>query len=128
MSFHSTTLEVYGAEVYLATAKPAWRALARRIKALDKAPPESAGLATFATFHPNDDGLVRPVLVIWLDRAMHKTMADVINTAAHEATHAASHLLNHIGHTIRESDEPHAYLVGWLTEWIWDNAEWTADS
>jgi hypothetical protein len=111
------TLDIYGAEIHLATTKRDWTTLRRRFKFLDDAP-ESAGLSQFATFHPKGGGITVPHLVLWLDLKAHQTRLDLIDTCAHEAAHAAGQLFEHIGHDIRGTDEPHAYLVGWLTRWM----------
>jgi hypothetical protein len=112
------TLDIYGAELHLVTTKRDWSTLRRKLSFMDKGAPESAGLAQFATFHPKGGGITVPHLVLWLDLASHRTRLDLIDTAAHEASHAAGQLLEHIGHDIRGTDEPHAYLVGWLTRWM----------
>jgi hypothetical protein len=111
------TLDVYGAEIHLATTRRDWATLRRRLNFLDGVP-EAAGMSTFATFHPKGGGLTVPHLVLWLDLKAHKTKLELVDTCAHEASHAAGQLLDHIGHDIRGTDEPHAYLVGWLTRWL----------
>ena len=41
-------------------------------------------------------------------------------TAVHEATHAAGSILEGICHEIKPADdEPHAYLVEWITRCVW---------
>lgn len=115
-------LDIYDADLYLATTKREWATLRRRVKALDQTP-DSAGSATFATFHPNDGGLTVPTLIIWVDVAQHKSDAELVNTAAHESAHVVSQLFDHIGHAIHVSDEPFAYLVGFLTQWIWEQVK-----
>jgi hypothetical protein len=116
------TLDVYGAELHLATTKRDWATLRRRLDFLDKAAPAAAGFAQFATFHPKGTGLVVPHLVLFVDVKAHATQLELIDTCAHEASHAAGQLLDHIGHDIRGTDEPHAYLVGWLTRWLVEQA------
>lgn len=120
MAYRSHRLDVYDADLYLATTKPEWRALARRITALDKTPPDAAGSSTFATFHPDGRGLTVPVVVFWLNLAQHRGAAEIVNTIAHEATHGAGQILDHIGHDGTGADEPRAYLVGWLSSWMWE--------
>lgn len=120
---HHHELDIYGADLWLATDPTQWRALTRTVGAVEGDPPDSAGRATFATFHPNDGGLTVPVCVIWVDAAQHKTAAELVNTCAHEASHAAGYLLEHIGQDHHGSNEAHAYLVGWLTQWIWQRCQ-----
>lgn len=121
MAYRTHRLDVYDTDLYLATNKREWSALARRIKTIDKSAPDAAGCSVFATFHPDDGSLTRPCLIFWLDLAAHTNSAEVVNTIAHEATHGASQLLDHIGHDTRGTDEPSAYLTGWLAEWMWTN-------
>ena len=111
------TLDIYGTELYLATNRRDWATLRRRLTFLDKRA-ESAGLASFATFVPNDGSVTQSHLAIWIDKAAHKTNLDLIETASHEALHGATALFDWIGHEVKASDEPSAYLVGWLTRWI----------
>lgn len=122
MAYRSHRLDVYGADLYLATTKHEWQTLGRRISTLEREVPEAAGSSIFATFHPNDGSRSVPVLILWLDLAAHASSSDLVNTIAHEASHAAGQLLDYLGHDIRGTDEPHAYLVGWLAAWMWDNA------
>lgn len=126
MSFVHHHLDVYDCEVFLARTKREWSALKRHTKATLDPAPQSAGLTTFATYQPVGS-FTRPHLFLWVDAGQHQRAADLVNTCAHEAAHAASYLLNHLDHTIRVSDEPHAYLVGWLTEWLWSHCSAALD-
>lgn len=112
------TLDVYDADLHLVTTPQAWRRLRKTLTFLDEQVPDSAGLVQFSTFEPDDGTLNTPILVIWINQAQHSNRLQLVDTVAHEATHAAGELLEHIGHQIKGSDEPHAYLVGWLTRWI----------
>lgn len=118
MAHVSRHLDIYDTGLHLARTKREWASLKRKLKIPDQCP-DSAGQATFATFHPNDGGITQPHLILWIDIKSHRTRAELVNTCAHEAAHAATSLLDHLGHQIKVSDEPHAYLVGWLTEWLW---------
>jgi hypothetical protein len=118
VSVEHHTHDIYGAELHLATTRRDWTTLRRKLDFLDKGSPEAAGFAQFATFHPKGGGIVIPHLVLFIDVKAHKTQLDLIDTCAHEASHAAGQLLEHIGHDHRGTDEPHAYLVGWLTRWL----------
>jgi hypothetical protein len=55
----------------------------------------------------------RGVLIIFRNR-MYMTC----KTIAHEAVHAAGFMFEQIGQEI-DSEEPVAYLVGWIAEWCW---------
>lgn len=115
------TLDVYGAELYCATTKREWAAMRRKMTWLDKTP-ESAGLASFAIWKPKGPGLAVPTLVLWIDAEAHTDPAELVDTCAHEASHAVSQLMEYIGHTPVGTDEPSAYLVGWLAKWLWVQA------
>lgn len=115
-------LDVYSAWLHLATDEKAWTKLqAKHSGAIDKAP-DSLGSCTFATWNPDQPGITVPHLFLWVDIEAHRdsTIA-LVETCAHEATHAASHLLKHYGHKIRRSDEPFAYLVAWIAQWMFEH-------
>lgn len=115
-------LDVYGAHIHLATDRRAWATLRRRYSGMVDTVPESAGWCRIATFHPKGGGITELHLVLWVDVAAHHAQpGELLDTCAHEATHAALALMDHIGHDPRGSaDEPIAYLVGWLTRWMWE--------
>ena len=117
MSVHTHTLDIYGVRLYLATNRREWATLRRKFDWLDKQP-NSAGLAHFGLWVPKV-GVSVPHLVFWLEMASLSEPAELVDTIAHEATHGANQILGHIGHEIHGSDEPHAYLVGWLTAWMY---------
>ena len=121
MSHIEHRLDIYNAALFLATTKKQWKTLAKHIDFLDKNKPDSAGQVSFATWCPNK-GINEPVAVIWIDTKHHTNPGELIDTCAHEASHAAGRILEHIGHQIPATDEPHAYLTGWLTRWIWEHA------
>ena len=114
------TLDVYGVEMYLATNRRQWSMLRRKLSFLGQVP-ESAGQATFATWVPKANGNTIPYLVCWIDPTQHDAQLDIVNTCAHEAAHAAGQILNWVGHSVPGTDEPHAYLVGWLTQWLYEH-------
>jgi len=119
-------LDIYGVHLYLATTPDAWKKLRRRVNYLGDVP-ESLGLTTFATWHPDDGSAPTPILTIWIDLEHHDPI-DLVETAAHEASHAAGQILHWLGHDYRGAggtDEPHAYLVGWLTRWIFEGCSTT---
>ena len=114
------TLDVYGTELALATDRRAWATMRRHLDFLDKRPPESAGFAQFATWIPDNGGLTKNHVALWIDVDAHHTTLDLIDTAAHEASHATAQILDYIGHEVKGTDEPSAHLVGWLTRWMLD--------
>lgn len=117
MAIRRHTLDIYGTELYLATNRRDWATLRRRLAFLDKVP-DSAGRACWAIHLPNDGSVTTSHLALWVDKAAHRTDLDLIATAAHEAAHGVAQLFEWIGHEVKGTDEPSAYLVGWLTRWI----------
>ena len=111
-------LDIYGVHLHLATNKRDWATLRRKLTFLGKAP-TSRGLTHWALWEPKQGASV-PHLVLWVDASQHvNDHLDLINTCAHEAAHGASEILEWISHS-KAGDEPHAYLVGWLTQWIYE--------
>lgn len=111
------TLDIYGADLYLAWEPKQWKRLQRKT-GLGPKLPTSAGLCSSGVWVPNDGGIHEQVVTIWIDAAMHRSMPELVETCAHEATHAASRLFDHIGQEYTDASEAHAYLVGWLTRWL----------
>ena len=117
-------LDIYGVELHLATTRREWATLRRRLDFLDKTP-SSNGISCFAVWEPKRGcGVRQPHLAFWLDaEALTTDMPEFVETMAHEAAHGAGQILHWTGHDFRGengSDEPHAYLVGWLTRWMWE--------
>ena len=117
MAIKRHALDIYGTELYLATNRRDWATLRRRLDFLDKTP-DAAGRSCFATFVPNDGSVTQSHLALWIDAAAHRSDFELIETAAHEASHGTAQIFEWIDHEIKGSDEPSAYLVGWLTRWI----------
>ena len=115
----TTTLTPYGVQLHFASTKREWATLRRKLDFLCKTP-DSAGLTEWALWVPKGSGITTPHLAIYVDLAGHTDPLDLIETCAHEAAHGAGHVLDWIGHEYGGSDEPHAYLVGWLTRWLMD--------
>ncbi|RNL66256.1 hypothetical protein EFK50_01115 [Nocardioides marmoriginsengisoli] len=113
-------LDIYETYVYRTTTAKQWSKLRKLRPFLDEKAPGSAGFTQFVTWNPDGPGLVEPHIVVWINLKQHTSQGSLINTAAHEAAHAAGMLFEHLGHQIGSHDEPHAYLVGWLTEWLLD--------
>jgi len=119
MSAARHTLDIYGVDLHLATTEREWKKLRKRLAYITEQP-DSAGHTHFAIWHPNNGDPATPVVTFWI--RPHTDPAELVNTCAHEAVHAASQILTWTGHDIRGdegTDEPHAYLTGWLTHWLW---------
>lgn len=114
-------LDVYGVHIYLATTKREWSTLRRKLSFLDGPAPSAMGQASWALWQPKV-GKSIPHLVFWLNLAAHQgDQVELVDTCAHEAVHGASNIFDWIGHQVA-GDEPHAYLVGWLTRWLYEQA------
>ncbi len=115
------TLDIYSAVVHLATTQKQWDRLRKTVDSLD-AEPGGLGFTSCDVFEATDGGTV-PHLSIFIDRKAHAdSVSALVNTCAHEAAHAAGMLLNHLGQPYDGNSEAHAYLVGWLAQWLWDHA------
>ena len=114
-------LDPYGAHLYLCTTAKQWRAVRETVDILPEKPPEAAGAVNHFIWEPKHGRHVT-VLVVWIDRGAAYDDADLIDTCAHEAYHAAVGLLHNIGHRNDDptGDEAAAYLVGWVTAWLYE--------
>lgn len=113
----SHQLDVYGCWIHLATDRRAWSTLRRRVKSLDPKPSDAAGAVTYTKFS-SDAGRHVQHYVVWINLAAVFDDHDLLDTVAHEACHVSATLLEHIGQPGGDS-EALAYLVGWITVWLW---------
>lgn len=111
-SYFHRTIDVYGADIYVATDKRQWGALRRKFKELPAA--ETYGITT----QVNDGNGI--VLVMFIAKADLPDRLSRVQVCAHEAAHAAMFLFHEIGEEIVNSSEPFAYLSGWLTALLVD--------
>jgi hypothetical protein len=116
-------LDVYGYPIHLATDARQWRKIREEITTLPE-DPDSHG-ATHSVLEVTDAGPNLLHLVFYVDVAGHdpETPGELVQTCAHEAAHGAGFLFDHIGAPYDGRTEPYAYLVGWLTLWIWQGCE-----
>lgn len=114
-------LDIYGTALFLASTKKDWKKLAKRVTFVGKQAPEASGQVSSAAWIPDKRGNSIHTVVIWIDAKNHTDPGELIDTCAHEASHAAGRIVEHIGHMMPATDEPHAYLCGWLTRWIWEH-------
>ncbi len=124
MSVLSHSLDIYGADLHLASNRRDWSTISRRL-GVDRSLSEATGGTVFVRWEPAGGGRAVPTLGFWI--SPDQSPADHVDTCAHEAAHAATLLLTYVGHDVRGTDgadEPSAYLTGWLTRWLWEN---TAD-
>jgi hypothetical protein len=103
-------LDVYGTGIYLAHTRKQWKKLCKQFDWLD----EDACEANGYTYFNRDENAI----VFWIEHI--DVDADLVCTIAHEASHATGFILNAVGHKFKGTDEPSAYLCGWLAGWVWD--------
>lgn len=107
----SHLLDIYGIWIHLATDPRQWRSLQRHFTSPEDVPT----VLGFAGWRDGD-------IVLFVDLGAHTgdTLA-LVDTVAHEATHAAGAILDHVGEQYDGTSEALAYLVGWLTKWVWQH-------
>ena len=114
-SFVEHTLDVYGVALYFASNGRQWAAIRKsRMPRLSPAP-GSHGLTEMFS--------AGPVIQFAVYVAPDDDPAELINTCAHEAAHVAGQILEEVGADYDGASEPHAYLVGWVTQWLWQNTQ-----
>lgn len=103
----SHVMDVYGVNVHLVTNKGDWKQLRKDYGFMGRCP-RSQGMAYFHAGH----------LVLWVDVNGHEDTAALVDTLAHEAAHGARQILDWTEYY--GTDEPFAYLCGWLARWCWE--------
>lgn len=101
----TTTLEPYGIAFHLATTPREWASLRRRIPGLPELETQS-GL----TCQRANPWTIAVYIAPGQDRASR------IDTIAHEAAHVAAFIYDTIG--AEHTDEPFAWLMGYLVRWL----------
>jgi hypothetical protein len=107
------TLDIYGVEVFAVSTRKGWRELRKTVPFLRKKP-GAAGLTYWGT----PKGAGRPHLVLWVDVKRSAGRTDLVDTCAHEAHHGTERVLGWAG---VDDSEASAYLVGWLTGWLFES-------
>ena len=115
----SHLLDIYSTWLHLATDEKGWTKLQEQHdRSIVKA--DALGSTTFATFHPHQAGATVPHVFLYVDLEAHRGVdVALVETCAHEAAHAATHILRYVGHRIRRHDEPFAYLVAFIAQWMY---------
>ena len=115
-------LDIYGVRVHLATTARQVAALNRRFEGtLDDLDPAAMG-ATSSVLDTSTEGRNGFHVVIYVDADRHAgDPGRLIDTIAHESCHAAGMILAHLGALLDPREEHVAYLLGWLSGWVWDN-------
>lgn len=108
----SHLLDIYGTRLHLATTPGQWRRLCRQYEQLD--PDMAQGNGCSSLF--GEDGVVH--LAFYVSRRL--ATGKRIEVAGHEAAHGAGLLFEDIEAKYDALSEPFAWLVGWLTRWLWE--------
>lgn len=109
----SHLLDVYGVRLHVVTSRQEWKLLRAQFPKLDRKP-TGVGMSHFLTVKGD------PHVALWVNRKAHKAIPGLVNTCAHEAAHAAGQIMEFVHADPDPSGEPHAYLVGWITQWLWE--------
>lgn len=111
-------LDVYDCGLNLALDRRAARTLSQRYGLDYQEVIEAVG----STSHAVHTVLHQSQHIVWLDLRAIRACADpdseLVNTCAHEASHVADNIAGG-GLT----GEGRAYLIGWVTAWLWGHAK-----
>jgi hypothetical protein len=117
----SHILDVYGTRLEMVTTKREWKQLAKTLPVLANDHPQGAAGQVSCFTRTRKRELPQLVVVIWINLKAHgDDIPALVDTLGHEASHAAGRILEHAGHQVDGTDEPHAYLCGWLTRWAYE--------
>lgn len=122
------TLDIYGTELHLTTTRAGWKALSRRLPALSYDPDGVAGITSSRNLPGVNGGWDTHHVAFFVDtrpaKADPSNYSRLAGTVAHESTHAALAICDQRGLRVDADgafdDEPFAFLIGWLSEWIWE--------
>lgn len=115
----SHLLDIYSAWLHLATDMKQWKQLrADLVPSLPKNP--GALGATNFTVQVLDGGHHVAHFTVFIDVKGHEgSDVALVETCAHEAAHVAGQLFRHLEVKDDSESEPRAYLVGWVTQWLY---------
>lgn len=113
-------LDIYGTELHAAFDHDGWKRLRRINRVLE--PAKNLGYGVTYTTQKRDTD--QQHIWVYVDRAKCAAVDELVDTASHEATHAAMSILERHAIDLDASQgEPLAYLVGWITNWLWVGAQ-----
>lgn len=119
----SHLLDVYSVWLHVATDRKQWNTLRKTITSLEKRPPDSIASTKHEAEEINGGAQVQH-FVVYINLAAHtgdgRLPERIVETCAHEAAHVAGLILDHFSVEYDGCTEPHAYLVGWVTQWLWE--------
>lgn len=117
---YSTKVDVFGFRLHLATTRAELKKLRRDFPgdALEDAHSNAGTTTMVIELLPT--GSTRSHILVWVDAAAHKKTASLVNTLAHEASHVHDFVAEYL--QLETGDETQAYLIGWVTQWMWERA------
>ena len=114
--YHRHQLDIYGVTLYVTTSERGWKKIQARCP-FDDINPAAAGWSSVGQFIPDDGGPGETSAAVYINGLQPDT--ERIDTCAHEAAHIAVEIMDRISSPT--TGEPFAYLVGWLTRWLWEH-------
>lgn len=122
------SLDIYETELHLTTKRAGWAAISRRLPVLAHDIGGVAGCSSSRVIPATNGGWDTHHVALYIDtrpaRADSSNYPKLAGTVAHEATHAALAICDQRGLRVSSEadhdEEPYAYLVGWLSQWIWE--------
>lgn len=119
----SHKLDVYGVWLHVTTDRKQLANMRRKYGS-KKVPPrghDGEVAATVSFRIEPDDGPNQSHYLIDINIGVHRgDKRELIDTIAHEATHVSTMILDTAGAEYDGSSEPLAFLVGWITAWLYD--------
>lgn len=114
-------LDIYSVWLHVARSRKEWTKIGQLVD-VDLDEPDGIGRTEC-----HEDG-VRCDIAILIDVKAHSAAGDKLNcalaeTIAHESSHVAGMIFQRIGQDHSANDETCAYLVGWISGWIWEHIE-----
>lgn len=118
----SHRLDVYDCWLHVATNRRQLATLRRKYGKTRVPPvePGEFGCTTRFRDQPAND-LALNHYVIFVNTDAHRgNQGALLNTVAHEATHAGGLILDSTNTEYDGNSEPLAWLVAWITQWVWE--------
>lgn len=115
-------LDIYGSVLHVAYDRRAWQTLRQRMPGGVTMLDAEVGRTQVVEHVQPGEERSRWHYLIFIDVKAARDSADVVDTMAHEAFHTAMAILDGtMPAPGKDTDEPYAYLAGWITGWLWRN-------
>lgn len=115
MTYVQHRLDIYGTHIYATSTKRGWSNIRRRIGSLRDVDVEGGGQTSEVWFVPSSGAHHEQHIAVYVNP--NDSDLDQLDTIAHEATHVAQMIFD--AKNADMNSEPFAYLVGWLTAWLY---------